>query len=582
MRYILERILRSEAPLAKFLMSDLSRRAFFESAALLGVSSTLFPGILYAQSQKAEPISIEDIEAAEKLAGLSFSPQERELMLEGLRGNLDRFESIRSLKLENSTIPSVVFDPQIGGKKAPVLEGKTAIEWLPESLDRPTTDEDLAFLTVPELSSLLKNRKVTSVELTELYLDRLRKYDPVLECVVTLTEERARRQARAADAEMDSGNWRGPLHGVPWGAKDLLSVSGYPTTWGAMPYKDQVLDTDAEVVQRLDDAGAVLIAKLTLGALAMGDVWFGGKTKNPWNLERGSSGSSAGPGSAVAGGLVGFAIGSETLGSIVSPSTRNGVTGLRPTFGRVSRNGAMTLSWTMDKLGPMCRSAEGCALVFSAIHGHDPTEPTTLTTEFSWPSNRSEMDLRVGVLSEGFESEEDRAVLDVLRDAGIRFRDVSFPEMDTSGMLLMLSVEAAAAFDDLTRSNRDDLLVRQDRGAWPNSFRKAQMIPAVEYVNASRARTVLMKEMHEMFEHIDVLVTPTFGNAGLRITNLTGHPCVTMPHHFAELEDAPESDRRNPSSITIIGGLYRDEAVLSLAALYQSRTEFHRLRPPIS
>jgi len=483
--------------------------------------------------------------------------------------------------LPNHVIPSLVFDPQIGGKNAPRLDSKPSLEWQPDENIKTASDEDLAFMPVAELSALLKSRQVTSVYLTELSLSRLKKYGPLLECVITLTEERARRQARAADAELDAGHWRGPLHGIPWGAKDLLAVQGYPTTWGAMPYRDQRIDQDAEVVQRLDEAGAVLVAKLTLGALAMGDVWYGGKTKNPWNIERGSSGSSAGPGAAVAAGLVVFAIGSETLGSIVSPSTRNGVTGLRPTFGRVSRVGAMTLSWSMDKLGPMCRSAECCALIFSAIHGHDSNDPTTVTTPFSWPAGRDVRDLRVGFLADEFENDSDTAVLQVFRRVGIDLKPVSFPKIDSSPILLMLDVEAAAAFDQLTLSGEDDLLVRQSRGAWPDAFRKARLMPAVEYVNASRARTVLMQAMNDTFAAIDVLVMPSFGNAGLRITNLTGHPSVTLPNHFSIVDDSPVAARRNPASFTIVAGLYEDEAALSLAALYQSRTQFHLKRPPI-
>jgi len=346
-----------------------------------------------------------------------------------------------------------------------------------------------------------------------------------------------------------------------------------------MPFKNQQFDLDAEVVRRLDAAGAVLIAKLALGALAMGDVWFGGRTNNPWNIEKGSSGSSAGPGSAVSAGLVGFAIGSETQGSIVSPSNRNGVTGLRPTFGRVSRSGAMALSWTMDKLGPMCRSAEGCALVFASIHGHDPNEPASLTTSFAWPSPRNPTTLRVGYLDAELEDESDQAVLNVMREAGVSLQSVSLPDINTSGIGLMLTVEAAAAFDHLTESNADDDLVRQDGGAWPNTFRKAQFVPAVAYVNASRARTLLMREMNALFESVDVVIADTW--SGLTATNLTGHPSITMPNYFGPVEDSPNPARRQPESFTLIGGLYEDEAILSLASLYQSATNFHRQRPPI-
>jgi len=555
-----------------------SRRAFLESAAAIGAGSALFPGILYAKAEEADEITLEVIEAAEKLAGLTLTPEEREQMLSNIQAAVESQAALREIPLENADVPAVVFDPTIGGRSAPVIPSRIPISWQPGEVARPSSDEDLAFMTVPELSALLRSRRVRAEELTRLYLARLKKYDGVLKCVVTLTEERAMRQARAADIELDAGHWRGPLHGIPWGAKDIIAVKGYPTTWGAMPFKDQAFDEDAEVVRRLDAAGAVLVAKLSTGALALGNVWFGGETKTPWNIEASSGGSSAGPGAAVAAGLVAFAIGSETWGSIVNPSEKNGVTGLRPTFGRVSRRGAMALCWTFDKLGPMCRSAECCALVFDAIHGNDPEEPATLTTPFSWPSHRRPQDLRVGYLE--MTKESDKAVLEVFRGAGIQMRPVALPEMNASPISTMLFAEAAAAFENLTRSEADDLLVSQDDDDWPNGFRAAQFIPAVTYINASRVRTLLMREMNALFDDIDVIVTPTWG--GNLATNLTGHPCVSMPNGFELLEDAPSSARRKPVSFTILGGLYQDEAVLAMAQLYQSRTSFHRQRPPIS
>lgn len=564
-----------------------SRRSFLEASALVGASSTLFPGILYARAKDSDEITVADIQVAEKLAGIEFTPAERELMVQNLERNRRSYQALHEIKLDNSVIPSQVFNPQIGGFTVPALSSKPHSKWVPEPIPVPATEEDLAYKSVPELASLLKNRQITSLELTQLYIRRLKKYDSVLHAVVTFTEERALRQARVADEEMDAGLWRGPLHGIPWGAKDLLAVKGYPTTWGAMPYRDQVLDVDAEVVKRLDATGAVLIAKLTLGALAMGDVWFGGKTRNPWNLDQGSSGSSAGPGSAVAAGCVGFAIGSETLGSIVSPSTRNGVTGLRPTFGRVSRSGAMTLSWSMDKLGPMARSAACCALVFEAIHGAESQDPTSITTSFQWPASKSPLDLRVGYLRTAFERDYDNRAADndtlnQLRRAGVELRETSLPETDSGPLLLMLSAEAAAAFEDLTLSKRVDELVSQSAGSWPNSFRANRFIPAVDYINASRARTQLMVEMNGLFKDFDVIVTPTFSGDSLRITNLTGHPSVTIPNAFRPVEDSLIGGRKQPDSITIIGQLYADEAVLSIADLIQKRTNWHLLRPLIA
>lgn len=570
-------------------MPELDRRSFLSVLSGLpvaGVSAAgaLFPGILFARAVDDGEITIQAIAYAEEIAGLSFSEAERERILEGLTENRESYQSLREVSLGNGDIPSTVFDPEMGSHLKPRLAFRPEITWKPDEIDTPASEEDLAFSTVPELSALLFHRQIRSVELTRLYLRRLKKYGSVLENVVTLTEERAMRQARRADEELDAGDWRGPLHGIPWGAKDLLSVSGYKTTWGAAPYRDQTLEDTAAVVGMLDAAGAVLVAKLTLGALAWGDVWFGGKTKNPWNIDVGSSGSSAGPGASVAAGLVGFAIGSETLGSIVSPSNRNGVTGFRPTFGRVSRRGAMTLSWTLDKLGPMCRSAEGCALVFSAIHGAEFGDPTTVTTPFSWPAERPVNQLRIGYLEAAFDAEyanrdADKESLSVLRDLGAELIAIALPEAPLDGLLLMLSAEAAAAFEELTRTGGTDEMVRQD--LWPDSFRTSRFIPAVEYINASRARRLLMRKMQDVMSEIDVFISPTFGGNTLRVTNLTGHPSVTVPNRFARLEDKPLSARRTPFSITFVGQLHADDDLLSVAAAFQSRTQFHRNRPPI-
>ena len=517
---------------------SVDRRRFLESCSALGLTG-LFPGALYAQVNDASeetpptaqdaPISVEDVVAAEEIAGLSFNAEERELIVEGLNEKLQQYEELREVKLPNAVVPSSTFDPRIGGATIP--EDGTPMQWTPQPVERPSSDEDLAFMTVAELAYLLSTQQVTSMELTELYLRRLKRYDSTLRFVITYTEDRARRQAEQADAEIAAGNWRGPLHGIPWGAKDLLAVEGYTTTWGATPYQDQTIDATAAVVQMLDEAGAVLIAKLTLGALAWGDVWYGGTTKNPWNIEQGSSGSSAGPGSAVAAGCVGFAIGSETLGSIVSPSTRNGVTGHRPTFGAVPRTGAMALSWTMDKLGPMARSAEDCALVFDAIRGVDAGDPATVEMPFPYQQGFDVTDLRVGYLPDAFDgdygnAEADQAVIDVLRtDLGLTLEPMALPtDLPIQAMLNTLDVEAAAAFDELTRTRGVDEMVRQGENTWPNVFRTARFVPAVEHVQMSRARTLLMQRMHEVMQDVDVFVSPSYRGGTLRITNLTGHP----------------------------------------------------------
>jgi Asp-tRNA(Asn)/Glu-tRNA(Gln) amidotransferase A subunit family amidase len=441
---------------------------------------------------------------------------------------------------------------------------------IPENLDA------LAFYTVRDLAELIRTKKITSTQLTRLALDRLRKFDDSLHCVITLTEELALQQAAQADTEIAAGNYRGPLHGIPYGAKDLLAARGYRTTWGARPYKDQVLDYDATVIAKLHEAGAVLVAKLSLGALAWGDVWYADTTRNPWILEQGSSGSSAGPASAVAAGLVPFAIGSETWGSIVSPSTRCGTTGLRPTFGRVSRTGAMALSWSMDKLGPICRTVEDCAIVFDAIRGPDGLDLTVVDLPFNYQPQIDLSQMRIGYLHEDFANDstyraQNNAALDKLRELGAELIEISLPDFPVEPMQINLSAEAAAAFDELTRSGRDDLLVRQVKNAWPNVFRSARFIPAVEYIQANRMRTMVIDSLARMMESIDVYVSPSFEGNNLLLTNLTGHPCVVLPHGF--------NDQGSPTSITFIGRLFDEATVLAVARAYQEATDFHRQHP---
>jgi Asp-tRNA(Asn)/Glu-tRNA(Gln) amidotransferase A subunit family amidase len=408
---------------------------------------------------------------------------------------------------------------------------------------------------------LVRTRKVSSAELTELYLDRLKRYDPALKCVVSLTEELARKQAAAADKEIAAGAYRGPLHGLPWGAKDLIAYPGYKTTWGAGHYKDQTLDETATVAERLDNAGAVLAAKTTLGALAMGDVWFGGTTRNPWNVKQGSSGSSAGSASAVAAGLVGFAIGSETLGSIVSPCTRCGVTGLRPTFGRVSRAGCMALSWTMDKVGPIARSVEDCALVFAAVHGADGKDPTAVDRPFDWPCKRPLTDLRVG-----YTGDPDRDEVKVLKELGVKLVPVKLPDAAVAPLRTILSVEAAAAFDDITRDGVTDGL-----GAlWPRTFREGRFVSAVDYLRMQRVRSRVMAEMAKTMEAVDLYV----GGNDLLLTNLTGHPTVVLPNG--------PTRSGSPTALTFTGRLWGETELLAVAKAYQDATGHHRKRPDMA
>lgn len=555
-----------------------SRRSFLTALGAAGASGGLFPGVLWARVAAGDEITVEVIAEAEKVAGLTFTDEQREMMLDGLRTNLTSYREVRSeVDLPNHVAPAILFDPDPPGTAPPT--GSSRVDpSRPDRLPDPGRPADLAFASVAQLGTLLRDRAVTSEELTRLYLERLRRHDPELECVVTLMEESALEQARRADRELDEGRVRGPLHGIPWGAKDLLAVPGHPTTWGAAPFRDQILDQEATVVRKLDEAGAVLVAKLTLGALAMGDIWFGGRTRNPWNLEQGSSGSSAGSAAAAVAGLVGFAIGSETLGSIVSPSSRCGATGLRPTFGRVSRHGAMALSWTMDKLGPLCRSAEDCALVLAAIQGPDGSDRTVRDVPLEWDGGRGIEGIRIGYLGSAFEEDTERApvdrrVLEVLRGLGADLVPVELPEeLPISALRVILSAEAAAAFDGLTRSGQDELLTRQDRGAWPNLFRTARFIPAVEYIQANRVRSLLMDELARAWQHVDVVVAPSFARNLLMATNLTGHPVAVVPHGF--------QDPGTPLSISFVGGLWKDAEALTVAHAYQRATDHHLRRPP--
>ncbi|MGI8619120.1 MAG: amidase [Gemmatimonadaceae bacterium] len=566
------------------------RRAFMEYFAAAGLGSTLLPSVLWSQVAAGAEITAATVKCAEELAGLSFDDDEREMMVAGLRTNEARIRSLHEIELANGESPVLTFNPLPPGKSIPPEPRRVAapparIRAVPRDL------EELAFASVAELAALVRARRITSTQLTEMYLGRIRRLDPSLHSVITLTEDRARAQARAADLELARGRYRGPLHGIPWGAKDLLAVRGYKTTWGAGPYRDQVIDEDATVVRRLDAAGAVLLAKLSLGELAQGDVWYGGMTRNPWKLDQGSSGSSAGPAAATAAGLVAFAVGSETLGSISSPSTRCGVTGLRPTYGRVPKTGAMALSWTMDKIGPICRTAGDCSLVLEAISGADGSDASASAPPFvSNPRLRSN-DVRVGYFKSAFDVPEidpanrertlhgtktfDDAALDVLRGLGISLIPVDMPQLAYDAMRIILTAEAAAAFDSLTRSNRDRELVQQTRNDWANTFRVARFIPAVDYINANRLRSRAIAEWDRLFETVDVIVTPTFvaGFPQLVATNLTGHPAIILPHGFQ-----PDG---TPVSLTFLGSLFGEARLLAVAGAYQRSTDFHRRHPEI-
>jgi Asp-tRNA(Asn)/Glu-tRNA(Gln) amidotransferase A subunit family amidase len=532
-------------------------------------------GVLIGAGGEPSDIKKEDITAAEKIIGLDFSPAERDSMLQDLIDNLGSYLKIRDIEIANAVPPALQFNPVPFDMK---LETKRCkfVASPARKLQVPANLEELAFWPVRDLAELIRTRRITSTALTEMYIGRLKEYGAKLECVITLTEERALDQARRVDEEIARGKYRGFLHGIPYGAKDLFAVKGYKTTWGAAPYRDQMIDEDAAVIKKLEEAGAILVAKLTLGALAWGDVWFGGTTRNPWNPEQGSSGSSAGPASATAAGLVAFSIGTETWGSIVSPSTRCGTTGLRPTYGRVSRTGAMALSWSMDKIGPICRTVEDCAIVFNAIQGPDGVDQTLLDAPFNYRPNVDLKKLRIGYVKKLFEEDYPNKAVDAvtlakLRELGADLIPIELPAYPVDALAFILSAEAAAAFDELTRSGRDDLMTRQVRDAWPNVFRASRFIPAVEYLQANRLRYRIIQDMQKL--DVDVYVAPSFGGDNLLLTNLTGHPCVVLPNGFDE--------KGSPVSISFIGRLFGEATLLEVAKAYQDATDFHEKHPPL-
>jgi Asp-tRNA(Asn)/Glu-tRNA(Gln) amidotransferase A subunit family amidase len=542
-----------------------TRREAFRWLAAAGVGSVVFQRALAVQAEKVTTVTPEMVRQAEWVAGLELAEADRRAVAAGLTGALRELNALRAVPLANAVAPALSFQP---APWLPPADGPVRGPVEPTVRDAPKKPEDgadLAFLPVTSLAALLRSRQVSSVELTKLYLERLRKHDPVLHCVVTLTEELALKQAEKADREIAAGRYRGPLHGVPWGAKDLIAYPGYPTTWGATPFKEQVLDVKATVAQKLEDAGAVLVAKLSLGALASGDVWFGGTTANPWNPKQGSSGSSAGSAAATVAGLAGFTLGSETLGSIVSPCTRCGASGLRPTFGRVSRHGCMALAWSMDKIGPIARSIEDCALVFGAIHGADGLDAAAVDRPFSWPPRRDLRALRVGHV-EGAAGPREQENLRVLRDLGVKLVPLKLPDRVPLGPLRqILSVEAAAAFDELTRKG-----VTEGLNAWPNRFRQGHFVSAVDYLRANRLRSLLLRQMEEALAGVDVYVN---GN-DLLLTNLTGHPTAVLPDGFRK-----DAGVETPTAVTFTGRLYGETDLLAVAHAYQQATGFHLRRP---
>jgi Asp-tRNA(Asn)/Glu-tRNA(Gln) amidotransferase A subunit family amidase len=545
----------SEQPL-----SDPSRRQLLLALAAAGIGPAVFHRAVVAQAEQSGTVTPEQLKQAEWVAGITLSDAERKTIARAVSNRLRGLANLRKLKLDNSVPLPLAFNPAPGlepARRTGTVEPTTAA--VPQ---RPDKEDDLAFLPLTSLAALVRTRKVSSLELTKLYLKRLQEHDPTLHCVVTLTEKLALEQAERADKEIGAGRYRGPLHGIPWGAKDLIAYPGYPTTWGAEAYKEQKLDTRATVARRLDDAGAVLVAKLSLGALASGDRWFKERTRNPWDPTRGSSGSSAGSASATAAGLVGFTIGSETLGSIVSPCRECGTTGLRPTFGRVSRYGCMTLAWSMDKIGPIARSVEDCALVFGAIHGRDGLDACAVDRPFTWPLRRDLRTLKVGY----FKDQTSERTLKVLREVGVKLVPIALPAKYSVGELTcILYAECAAAFDDLTRQSPDKV-----PGNWRGGFQSGLFISAGDYIRANRVRALVMQEMEAVMEQVDLYV----GGNDLMLTNLTGHPCVVLPNGFRKAGKAEV-----PTSMTFTGRLFGEAELLAVAHAYQRATGAHLRRP---
>jgi len=545
-----------------------NRRRLLTWLGAAGTGTVVFQKALAAQGEVAGKVTIEMVARAEWIAGIELSETQRAETAAGLQDVMRELEALRNVDVGYETWPALSFKVKPSRKPLPAHPLVVRSDPL-NKLATPDDDVDLAYMSIAAQARLIRSKQISSLELTQMYLRRLKKFDPSLKFYVNLTEELALEQAKAVDRTRNRlGEWQ-PLRGIPWGAKDLIAYPKYPTTWGAPQFKNRILNDKATVAAKLDLVGAVLVAKLALGALAMGDKWYGGPTRNPWNPAQGSSGSSAGSASATAAGCVGFSLGSETLGSIMSPSRRCGVTGLRPTFGRVSRQGCMSLSWSMDKLGPICRSAEDCAMVFQAIHGADGLDPSAVDRPFHWPVKMAMKRITVGYVDDGRKL-ADREALQVFKDRGCKLVEIQLPnELPTWPLTNILFAEAAAQFDPLTRAG-----VEEGLNSWPGLFRRAEFLPAVEYLRAQRIRSKLQDEMQQIMQQVDVFVDG--GRDEALITNMTGHPAIAMPSGFVE-----RAGVRQPTSVQLTGRLYDETTILALAQLFQSETDYHLQRPPL-
>jgi Asp-tRNA(Asn)/Glu-tRNA(Gln) amidotransferase A subunit family amidase len=544
--------------------------------------TTLLLSFSLLVSAQDTSIQKKDLISASKLFDFSFTTKEIDTLYSDVIDNLANYKAMHRLPLANSVPLSMWQTPVVPGMHFNTVQ--KPIPWkLDNTVQLPTNKNDLAFYTLEQLASLIKNKKISSLALTQFFIDRIKKWGDTLQCVISIQEDIAYAEAKKADAELAQGKYRGLLHGIPYGLKDLFAVKGTKTTWGAAPYQNQIIEEDAFVYTKLRDAGAVLVAKFTLGALAMGDYWYGGRTKNPWNLNYGSSGSSAGSTSATVAGLVPFAIGTETWGSIVSPSTTCGATGLRPTFGSISRSGAMALSYSLDKVGPICRSAADAAIVFNYIHGTDGKDGSAVNMPFNYTPNKDIKKLKIGYAKNYFDKIKDTSrnefkVLEEFKKLGVQLIPVNFPDSGVYNFNIMdvvIGVECAAQFDEMTRMNIDDALTRQTKNDWPNSFRTARFVPAVEYINAQRHRYTLMQKVNEVMQQYDVIICPSRGDGNQSaITNLTGNPVVCVPTGF---------DKRSnlPTGISFVGNLYDEATILSIAQAYQKATNWDETHPTL-
>ena len=546
-------------------------------------------------------ISVSDIAIAEKLLGIEYSQDERDLMVDNLEDLIAAAQAQRGVIFPNTLPPATTFDPRLPTTVVPGHQKPVAVSQIdPGPL--PDDEADIAYSPVTHLSEWIRSGKISSRRLTGIYIDRIKALGPKLECFVTVLEDLALEQADEADRKIANGQYLGPLHGIPYGLKDLFDTKDIQTTWGAMPYKDRIGEKDARIATLLREAGAVLVAKTTLGALAYGDIWFGGVTRNPWNVAEGASGSSAGSASATAAGLVGFSIGTETLGSITSPSQRCGTTGLRPTFGRVSRSGAMALCWSLDKIGPICRTVEDTVLVLSAINGFDSDDKGSIDASFNYDASTSIEGLRVGYIPASFEDEGstdvDRDALEAMRQLNVELVEVSLPDLPYMSLMNVVYAEAAAAFEELTLNDRDDELVWQAKGAWPNIFRKARFLSAVDHVQLDRLRYKSMQVMDELFSNVDFVIGPFMGPM-LVITNFTGHPCLHLRAGFCETKTRGEASlgsgtldtgqedgdsetlHETPQGISLWSGLFDEGRLCNLGVALEKQLDMWQRRPPI-